>query len=226
VTGGMIRQFIGEPADGSDDSSLVRFADMLSDRLPEGCLAIADCNFSDQVVLKFDERGTEFAGVWFWDSDAFWVSEDTPALHWLADSFHGFLSMLFYDVCAYEEEIESLPLFQAVERGNFLAVKQYLGQGGALETRNAAGRTLLAAAVIHAWPRIVRLLLEHSADPNARDQLGRTPLHHAAEHSVDSVKLLLAAGADAKARDDEGKSVLAQWSYKADQLLRANGAEE
>jgi len=36
----------------------------------------------------------------------------------------------------------------------------------------------------------------------------------------------LAAGADAKARDHQGKSVLAEWSYRADQILRAHGAEE
>ena len=55
-------------------------------------------------------RGSEFAGVWFWDSDAFWMDEDTPALHWLADTFNGFLAMLVYDVTAYEGEPESLPL--------------------------------------------------------------------------------------------------------------------
>jgi hypothetical protein len=51
-------------------------------------------------------------------------------------------------------------------------------------------------------------------------------LHDAACHSVDSVKSLLAVGANAKARDNQGKSVLAEWSYRADQILRAHGAEE
>jgi ankyrin repeat protein len=146
----------------------------------------------------------------------------------LADSFGEFLSKLVYDVCSDEDEDEkeTLPLFQAVERGNFQTVKQYLASGGDAETRNASGHSLLSAAVIHSWPRIVRLLLDSSADPNARDHHGRTPLHHAATHSIDSVKLLLAAGADATARDLDGNSVLGEWSYRADQILIAHGARE
>jgi hypothetical protein len=34
------------------------------------------------------------------------------------------------------------------------------------------------------------------------------------------------AGADAKARNNEDKSVLGEWSYRADQILRAHGAED
>ena len=134
--------------------------------------------------------------------------------------------MLVYDICTDEEECETLPLFQAVERGAITTVEQYLAQDGDVEARNEHGHTLLMAAAWHQWPKIVRLLLSHSADPNACDILGKTPLHHAAVSSVDSVKLLLAAGADATARDHEGKSVLGEWSYRADQILRAHGAKE
>jgi hypothetical protein len=210
VTGGRLWRFYGEPRDGIEKYGLVRNAEILSDRLPEDCFAIADCNSQDHVVLKFNEDDTEFGGVWFWDSCAFW--DDAPALHWLADTYEG--------------EPESLPLFQAIQRGNFRTIQQYLAGSGDVEARNAEGQTLLMAAAIYSWPRIVKLLLDHAAGPNARDSKGQTPLHHAACHSVDSVKLLLAAGADPKARDQDGKSVLAEWSYRADQILRAHGAED
>jgi hypothetical protein len=224
LSGALMIRFYGEPADGIENYGLIKHAEVLSDRLPEDCLAIADCNSQDHVVLRYDDDKSEFAGVWFWDSNAFW--DGTETRNWLADTFNEFLSFLVYDVTAYEGEPESLPLFQAIQDGNFRTVQLYLAAGGDVEARNAEGRTLLMAAAIYSWRRIVSLLLDHAADPNARDNKGQTPLHHAACHSVDSVKLLLAAGSDAKARDHEGKSVLAEWSYRADQILKAHGAEE
>lgn len=222
--GGLMWHFYGEPADGIETDGLVNNSEVLSDRLPEDCLAIADCNSQDHVLLRFTNGGADFAGVWFFDSNAFWDGEETR--HWLADTFSDFLSMLVWDVTAYEGEPEALPLFQAIQQGNFHVVQRYLAENGDVEARNTAGQTLLMAAAIHSWPRIVRLLLDHKADIAARDAKGQTPLHHAACHSINSVKLLLAAGADAKARDNEGKSVLGDWSYRANQILRARGAEE
>ena len=219
-----MEELYGEPDDAIEKYGLVEYAEMLSDRLPEDCLAIADCNSQDHIVLRFANERSKFSGVWFWDSCA--LVDDVEPLHWLADTFNDFLSMLVYDITAYEADPEALPLFQAIQDGSFCAVQRYLAERGDVEARNAAGQTLLMAAAIYKWPRIVRLLLEHKADIAARDAKGQTPLHHAACHSVDSVKLLLAVGADAKARDNEGKSVLAEWSYRANQILKAHGAEE
>lgn len=226
VTGGIMQTFIGEPNDGFEKDGFVWWTDTLSDRISPEFLPIAHCNGSDHVLLKLEGPNSDFQGVWYWNSSAFWISDDEPAYYWLADSFYEFLSMLAYDICTDEEDRETLPLFQAVERGAVTAIEQYLAQGGDVEVRNEHGQTLLMAAAWHQWPKIVRLLLKHSADPNARDNLGKAPLHHAAVSSVDSVKLLLAAGADATARDHDGKSVLGEWSYRADQILRAHGAQE
>jgi ankyrin repeat protein len=61
-----------------------------------------------------------------------------------------------------------------------------------------------AAAGGHA--EIVRLLLEHGADPNAPQDGGATPLHSAAQNDDrESVEALLEAGADPTLATDEGK---------------------
>ena len=62
-----------------------------------------------------------------------------------------------------------------------------------------------AAAGAHAG--IVKLLLEHGADPNAAQDEGSTPLHSAADNDDrESVEALLAAGADASLANDAGQT--------------------
>jgi ankyrin repeat protein len=90
------------------------------------------------------------------------------------------------------------------------AVAKLLLQHGAdvqLAARNPMQvAPLHAAAAGHNLP-LVRILLEHGAQPNARQQKGYTPLHSAAQNGDKvMVELLLANGADRTLANDDGKT--------------------
>jgi ankyrin repeat protein len=70
-----------------------------------------------------------------------------------------------------------------------------------------SGRTLLMAA--QSRP-MIRLLLEHGADPGVRDNRGATALHHAVtcHEAMEIIPLLLEKGADIDSADDAGFTAL------------------
>jgi ankyrin repeat protein len=89
-------------------------------------------------------------------------------------------------------------------------IVEYLLDAGA--DVNQASTNALKVAPIHAAvsngdASIVRILLEHKADVNARQQNGFTPLHAAASVGrMDLIDLLLSHGAKTDALTDDGKS--------------------
>lgn len=138
---------------------------------------------------------------------------------------------------------ESSPLIEAANAGDVASVELLLSHGAevkdagemALETAYAVRCSKCAALLIAkglskqdysvALPKIaalgdvnaVRLMLDHGADVNAVDPLGRTPLTYAAASDLlplDIVKLLVERGADINAKDshklsgDSGLTVL------------------
>jgi len=138
---------------------------------------------------------------------------------------------------------ESSPLIEAAEAGDAASMELLLGRGAevkgsgepaielAVEMRCSKCVAMLAAKGLSkrdysmALPNIaavgdanaVRLMLDHGADINAVDPLGRTPLMYAAAsdlQDLDVVKLLIERGADVNAKDshkqggDSGLSVL------------------
>src|SRR5689334_12178091 len=94
--------------------------------------------------------------------------------------------------------------FEACANGNVESVRDLLAHDATLvRTANPAvphGRwTGLHSAAQHGHLEVVRLLLEHGADPNAREAGDNTyPLHWAAANrNIDIVRTLLDAGGDA-----------------------------
>ena len=56
-------------------------------------------------------------------------------------------------------------------------------------------------------PRVVRLLLDHGADPNVLGWQGKTQLHRASQSGrIEIIRLLVEHGASVEVRDDEGRT--------------------
>jgi ankyrin repeat protein len=89
------------------------------------------------------------------------------------------------------------PLVAAAERGDRDAVTRLLGDGAAVDQRDARGRTALLAATHADRPEIAALLIAAGADVNAKDAIKDSPyLYAAAEGLIAILKQTLAAGAD------------------------------
>ncbi len=98
---------------------------------------------------------------------------------------------------------EFTPLMAASYCGDLEAAAWLIDQGADVKARTNAGCTALNGAAVAGNAAIVKLLLEHGADPNVRyeepDTIGdfQTPLMNAAwKGHADCVKLLLEHGAD------------------------------
>ena len=105
-------------------------------------------------------------------------------------------------VCACDEHRygHHTPLTMAADHDRFEAVAALLNAGAAVDARTSDGLTPLMLSVgMGADERTVRLLLDHGADPNARDAKGNTALLHglySGKDRVDVVRLLVSHGAD------------------------------
>jgi ankyrin repeat protein len=69
-----------------------------------------------------------------------------------------------------------------------------LKHGAVIDARDDDGRTSLSMAVERGKIEVARLLLEHSADVNARDELGKTPSQYTDQQEI--LQLLSEYGAE------------------------------
>lgn len=106
-------------------------------------------------------------------------------------------------------------LFEAIKRDDACTVSRLLKKGANVHdrTREVAGlnRTPLHWAAAFGNAEIVKLLLDHNADVNARDEYGATPLHASSEDpdaSLRVAQILVSRGADVNAKNTHGFTTL------------------
>ncbi|MGH2486560.1 MAG: ankyrin repeat domain-containing protein [Ktedonobacterales bacterium] len=127
---------------------------------------------------------------------------DTPTIHAMLTANPALVNSYSYDGWT--------ALHLAAHFGQTATARALVEQGAdiALRSRNPLDNLPLHAAVAggdHA--ELVRLLLEHGANPNATQHGGYTPLHETAQNGfLVATRLLLAAGADPNVRTNEGRS--------------------
>ena len=104
----------------------------------------------------------------------------------------------------------STPLVRAVWEGNLREVKNLLAQGVDVNVVDeGVYTTALGAAVSNGKLEFVQALLNAGADPNVRNQSGRTALMSLdRDATAEMVRLLLASGADVSLKDVDANTVL------------------
>jgi len=125
------------------------------------------------------------------------------------------------------------PIGLATFFGHKDTVELLIANGADVRTaaKNAMKVTSLHAAAAGKWIDIAKILLEHGADPNARQMSGYVPLHEiAGQGSIEFAKLLLDNGADINAKSDDGKTALAMAIElkrpEVEAFLRSRGATQ
>ncbi len=108
-------------------------------------------------------------------------------------------------------------LLTAVLENNLNKVKDLIGQGTSLETKDSYGWTLLHFASIHNYSDMAEYLISKGVDINARDQYGKTPLHLTSWFNrLDAMKCLISNNADINAKDNNGKTPLDDSGFNSD----------
>ena len=123
-------------------------------------------------------------------------------------------------------------LVDAVWRNDPSRVTELLDRGLSVETQDLAGSSLLLTAAEKGHTRIIRILLDHAANPNvSADRNGRrTPLLFAVVNAdLESIRALLDQGANINTADAYGRTPLMEAAWATDsetvKLLIDRGAD-
>jgi ankyrin repeat protein len=165
----------------------------------------------------FDPARSHFAAwVWLYDIDRIWIKPMTTT---------------------HPTRPEALPLYYATLTG-FRGLVEHLIAADSRDVNRRGGShtTPLHAASVKGHLDVASLLLETGADPNSRDNHGRSPLHRVSqgrqlvmvESSLEIARLLVNSGANVNATDDDDWTPLhaaAQSGYRdITELLLESGA--
>jgi ankyrin repeat protein len=103
-------------------------------------------------------------------------------------------------------------IINASYRGDIKSMQEILAAGVDKDVRDTMGATALHEAMLQPDVLVVKLLLDHGFDPNARaTRNGYTPLHFAvAANNIAAARLLLQYGADKRIKCSEGLTPLDQ----------------
>ncbi len=113
-----------------------------------------------------------------------------------------------------------LNVFGVLNVTDHAGIHEKLREGLDINTVDWGGRTMLMEAVIQKEYDLMKLLIDHGADPNIRDKRNWTALHFAAQnYDLRATQLLVEVGADVNAKDDYGNNAI----FKAVMNFEGNG---
>ena len=174
------------------------------------------CGFRDLVeylIVKYPQQVNEIGGLYM-----------TPAVAALAGGYFQLARLLSRNGSSVEPRDFNMwsPLHWAAHYGDLEAMQVLLDCRADIDSRTNINRTPLHEAVGKSpganGPTVVRFMLDHGANVNARMQ-GTTPLHLASKYGrSDVARLLIERGAEVEAKDSRGRTPL--------QLASAEGQDE
>jgi ankyrin repeat protein len=163
-------------------------------------------NLVEQLIVKHPQHVNAVGGYYM-----------TPAVAALAGRHFELAQVLHRNGSSVEPRgsLQRSPLHGAVYNGNLEMVQVLLDYGSNVNDLDEVHSTPLDFALEYRSenidPRVVRLLLDHGADPNilGRGQDGNTPLHRASRSGrIEIARLLVEHGASVEVRNDWGRTAL------------------